>query len=152
MFRYVLYYLYFLFRNLTTPLYQLFICAITDTWHILVKNKRMKGILIIPYLLDCVVLLSNPFHHKVFYFDQNLVYTRGPLIYVLYLIYFVRILATFITIRYICCFLCSFSNRSFNCCSNSKKLPSFLITQWHFLKNSSSENCFLIIPLLFCSE
>ena len=48
----------------------------------------MKGILIIPYLLDCVVLLSNPFHHKVFYFDQNLVYTRGPLIYVLYLISF----------------------------------------------------------------
>ena len=80
LFRYVLYYLYFLFRNLTTPLYQLFICAITDTWHILVKNKRMKGILIIPYFLDCVVLLSNPFHHKVFYFDQNLVYTRGPLI------------------------------------------------------------------------
>lgn len=88
LFRYVLYYLYFLFRNLTTPLYQLFICAITDTWHILVKNKRIKGILIIPYLLDCVVLLSNPFHHKVFYFNQNLVYTRGPLIYVLYLISF----------------------------------------------------------------
>ncbi len=88
LFRYVLFYLYFLFRNLTTPLYQLFICAITDTWHILVKNKRMKGILIIPYLLDCVVLLSNPFHHKVFYFDQNLVYARGPLIYVLYLISF----------------------------------------------------------------
>lgn len=38
-FRYLLFYGYFVFRNLTPFLYQLFLCAITDTWHILWKRN-----------------------------------------------------------------------------------------------------------------
>lgn len=38
-FRKLLCYAYFLSRNFNTLLYQLFLCAITDTWHILMKNK-----------------------------------------------------------------------------------------------------------------
>ncbi len=87
-FRELLFSAYFLFRNLTTPLYQLFICAITDTWHILVKNKCLKLMLITPYLVVCGLLFTNPFHHMVFYINENLIYTRGPLIYVLYAIAF----------------------------------------------------------------
>lgn len=87
-FRYVLNYLYFFLRNLTVPLYQLFLFAITDTWHIFFKSKWLKVMLIAPYLLDCVILLSNLFHHQTFYFDQNYVYTRGPLLYVLYAVSF----------------------------------------------------------------
>ena len=34
-FRYMLYYAYFLSRNLTPPLFQLYLCSVTDTWHIL---------------------------------------------------------------------------------------------------------------------
>lgn len=82
--REVLCYGYFFTRNLTTPLYQLFICAITDTWHILAKSKWLKSILITPYAIICCALVSNPFHHMVFFFDENLIYNRGPLIYVLY--------------------------------------------------------------------
>ncbi|MGN0505173.1 MAG: EAL domain-containing protein [Lachnospiraceae bacterium] len=78
------YYVYFLVRNITTPLYQLFICAITDTWHILMKNKWLQCLFITPYLVICATLCSNPFFHTVFYFNEDLVYTRGPLIYVLY--------------------------------------------------------------------
>lgn len=83
-FRKLLYYCYFLSRNLNTPLYQLFFCAITDTWHILMKNKWLKWIIITPYMVICCTLFSNLFHNKVFYFDANLMYTRGPLFYILY--------------------------------------------------------------------
>lgn len=84
LFRQLLFYGYFLFRNLTPPIYHLFICSLTDTWHILVKNKWLKMILILPYVVICTTLFSNPFHHMVFYFDENLLYTRGPLLNVLY--------------------------------------------------------------------
>ncbi len=82
--RLVMCYIYFFLRNLTTPLYHLFICTVTDTWHILKKNKWLQAVLIIPYAIICVTLLTNPFHHMTFYFDENLVYHRGLLIYVLY--------------------------------------------------------------------
>lgn len=84
LFRKVLFYGYFFFRNLTAPLYQLFLCAITDTWHILVKNKWLKWVIATPFLVICCALFTNPIHHLVFYFNENLMYTRGPLIYVLY--------------------------------------------------------------------
>lgn len=87
-FRELLYTFYFLSRNLTAPLYQLFLCAITDTWHILMKNKWLKLIFITPYIVVCCIVLSNPFHHMVFFFDKNLAYTRGLLIYVLYAVSF----------------------------------------------------------------
>lgn len=82
--RLVLCYSYYFLRNLTTPLYHLFICAVTDTWHILKKSKWLKAMLITPYAVICVTLLTNPFHHMAFYIDDNLVYHRSLLIYVLY--------------------------------------------------------------------
>lgn len=83
--RTVLCYGYFFLRNMTTPVYHMFICAVTDTWHIVRKSKRLQAVLMIPYIIICVTLLTNPFHHMTFYFDENLVYHRGILLYVLYL-------------------------------------------------------------------
>ena len=54
-----------------------------------VEKKWFQCVLCVPYLVICVTLISNLFHHKVFYFDQNLIYTRGPLIYILYAASFV---------------------------------------------------------------
>ena len=82
--REILYYGYYLSRNLTPLLYQLFICAVTGTWHILKKNKWLKRGIQIPYLLVIGTLFTNLFQHTVFYFDENLVYIRGPLISLLY--------------------------------------------------------------------
>lgn len=90
--RSVFYYLYFLLRNITPLIYQLFLFAVTDTWHFLEKNKVLQGFLVVPYSITCLALLTNPIHHKVFFFDENLIYNRGPLIYVLYatsLFYFI---------------------------------------------------------------
>lgn len=76
--------LYYLLRNLTTPLYHLFICSITGTWHILRKNKWLQLILIAPYVIIFGTLISNPFNHLVYYYDENMAFHRGPLLYVLY--------------------------------------------------------------------
>lgn len=82
--REVLCYGYFLFRNMTPFFYQFFLCAVTDTWHILMKKKWLQLLLVAPYVIICAALFTNPFHHMVFYYDENLVYHRGPLIYILY--------------------------------------------------------------------
>lgn len=82
--RLILCYIYFFLRNLTAPLYHLFVCMVTDTWHILKRSKGLQAVLIVPYAIICAVLLTNPFHHMTFYFDENLVYHRGLLMYVLY--------------------------------------------------------------------
>lgn len=83
---------YFFIRNLTPLFYQLFICAITDTWHILKKNRWMKLLIAAPYTAVCCVLVTNPFHHLVFYYDENCVYHRGPLLFLLYVCAFLYLL------------------------------------------------------------
>lgn len=94
--RLLLTYIYFFLRNLTTPLYQLFICSITDTWHKLKKDRVLQTFLIVPGIVICVTLLTNPFHHMVFYFDEALVYHRGVLIYVLYVASFFYLICGFV--------------------------------------------------------
>ena len=91
-FRYMLYYGYFLSRNLTPPLFQLYLCSVTDTWHILKKRRWMQVLFAAPYTMVCLLLFSNLFFHNVFYFDQNLVYTRSSMFYGLHVcafLYFV---------------------------------------------------------------
>lgn len=101
-FRYMLYYGYFLSRNLTPLLFQFYLCALTDTWNILKKRRWMQLLFAAPYTMVCLLLLSNLFFHKVFYFDQNLVYVRGPLFYGLHFcafLYFVTGIAFLIIYR-----------------------------------------------------
>lgn len=101
-FRYILYYGYFLSRNLTPLLFQLYLCALTDTWHILKKSRWMQILFVAPYTMVCLLLCSNVFFHNVFYFDENLIYTRGPLFYGLHgcaFIYFVTGIVFLITYR-----------------------------------------------------
>lgn len=101
-FRYMLYYAYFLSRNLTPPLFQLYLCSVTDTWHILKKRRWIQVLFAAPYVMVCLLLFSNLFFHNVFYFDQNLIYTRGPLFYGLHFcafIYFVTGIVFLLTYR-----------------------------------------------------
>lgn len=114
-FRYFLYYGYFLSRNLTPLIFQLYLCAVTDTWHVLKKRRWMQLLFALPYIMVCLLLFSNLFLYKVFYFDQNLVYTRGPWFYglhfcafiyfvvgIAFLIHYRKVLATDKLIALIC--------------------------------------------------
>lgn len=101
-FRFILYSGYFLSRNLTPLLFQLYLCAITDTWHILKKRKRLQLFLITPYVVVCALIISNIFFHNIFYFNENLIYTRGPMFYGLHccaFIYFLTGITFLITYR-----------------------------------------------------
>ena len=81
---YILFYGYFLTRNLIPLVYQHYICAVTDTDHILKKKKWLRVLFVLPYVGICFLLIINLFSNKVFYFDENMVYTRGPLFLGLY--------------------------------------------------------------------
>ncbi|MGN0906216.1 MAG: EAL domain-containing protein [Bullifex sp.] len=101
-FRYILYYGYFLSRNLTPLLYQLYLCAVTDTWHILKKRRRLQLMLVVPYAVVCMLLFSNLFFHNIFYFDENLIYTRSYMFYGLHacaLVYLISGIVFLITYR-----------------------------------------------------
>ena len=101
-FRYLLYDAYFLSRNLTPPLFQLYLFAVTDTWHILKERRWMQLLFVTPYVMVCLLVFSNVFCHNVFYFDENLVYTRGPIFYGLHVcafVYFITGIAFLLTYR-----------------------------------------------------
>lgn len=84
-FRYFLYYGYFYSRNLTPLLFQIYLYAVTETLHLLKKSRKRKIILIFPYFLVCALLISNIFLNNVFYFDDNLIYTRSTMFYGLHI-------------------------------------------------------------------
>lgn len=82
--RALFFYGYFLFRNLTAVVYYAYLISLTDTWHKLAKSLWLKLIFIVPYFSVLLALITNPWTHLVFYFDENLQYMRGNGIYILY--------------------------------------------------------------------
>ena len=83
--RYISHTGYLLFRNITMPVYTLYIISLTDTWHI-IKGKLSTGLFItFPITVIIVSLALNPITHDMFYIDENFVYTRGDLFWVAYI-------------------------------------------------------------------
>ena len=79
-------YIYLLLRNFTAPLYILYVCSQTGIWHKIASRNLLHFLWAIPYTADLVLLLSNPFNGKTFYFDNNGQYNRGPLMVILYVV------------------------------------------------------------------
>ncbi len=78
-------YLYFLLRNGTVVLYLFFLFAITRTSY-LIHKMRLKVLIMAPYLVLALSVLSNPLHHKIFYVTNEDGYHRGDWILILYVI------------------------------------------------------------------
>ncbi len=94
-------YIYFYVRNFTAPLYILYVCSQTGLWHKIWGRNLLQLIWTIPYLLDVLLLLSNPWSHLVFYYDGSYIYHRGLLMPVLYCVaFFYLFLCIGILIRY----------------------------------------------------
>lgn len=61
-------------------------------------GKVLQGV---PIVLSLLALITNPLIHGVFYYDENKMYTHGPLIYVLYVDAFIYvILSIYLIIRF----------------------------------------------------
>ena len=82
--RYLLFYGYFAFRNLTGLMYVLYLLCLTDTWHLVWESKHATLLVTVPYGIILGALATNPWTNAVFYFDQNMNYCRGEQIYILY--------------------------------------------------------------------
>ncbi|MBQ8176559.1 MAG: EAL domain-containing protein [Oscillospiraceae bacterium] len=83
--RYVSHTGYLLFRNLTMPIYTLYIISLADTWH-KIKGRLSTGLFItFPITVIIVSLIFNPFTQDMFYINDDYVYTRGDLFWVAYI-------------------------------------------------------------------
>lgn len=77
---------YFLFRNITLPLFAVFIASLLGVYS---RYKRNRGLLVIwatPFVCMIIMLFLNGFNAKLFYYDKNNAYTRGPWVNLFYLI------------------------------------------------------------------
>lgn len=84
--KYIAHTLYLISHSLATPLYIIYIVALTDTWHILRKNIILPILLFIPYTSVAVLLVANLVTHNMFYINASDEYTRGPLFFILYMV------------------------------------------------------------------
>lgn len=75
---YVLNYLYLFFRNLSTPIYILFIFSVCGMWHDYNKDVLIKITWVVPVAAIIGLLISDCFFHKIFIITDDLVYVRGP--------------------------------------------------------------------------
>ena len=82
--RYLINFVYFIVRNASPIIYIFYICSFLGVWHYLVNSKVMMLMFSVPYLVDVLLLLTNFFNKKMFYFDDNMAYTRGSWIVTLY--------------------------------------------------------------------
>ncbi len=82
--RYISHTGYLVFRNITIPVFTLYIISLTDTWH-KIKGRFTTGIFItFPITVVLIALLLNPITKDMFYINENLAYTRGPFFWLVY--------------------------------------------------------------------
>ena len=80
--------LYLFFHNLFSPLYLIYIIALTDTFHVFGSRKIDLYFFSAPTIAFAGALLMNCFNGMIYHYENG-VYTRGPLMGVSYLVAFV---------------------------------------------------------------
>ena len=71
-------FLYLLFRNISTPVYILFIYSVCGMWHDFNNDILLKIIWGLPVFFIIGLLASDVLLHKVFTITEELAYERGP--------------------------------------------------------------------------
>lgn len=80
--QYLIYTVYFFFHSTLSILFALYVMNVTGTgasW-----KKKAYFFFSIPYIASEVLVLINGFNYWTFTIDENLIYHRGPLMYLLY--------------------------------------------------------------------
>lgn len=75
---YIYNYLYFITRNLSTPVYILFIFSVCGMWHEFNKDILLKITWGFPVFAVIAIIVMNLFTKKVFMITPDLEYVRGP--------------------------------------------------------------------------
>lgn len=74
--RYFFLYGYYIFRNITLPVYEIYLLVISGGWSYFRKRKWILALCLIPYFILVVMVITNTFYHNVFYVNENYEYTR----------------------------------------------------------------------------
>lgn len=72
-------YMYFFMHNNLTVVYIMYIVSVMKVNNIIKKKKMFNLIIIVPTVLQNLLILSNFIFGKFFTIDENLQYSRGPL-------------------------------------------------------------------------
>ena len=100
-FSYVLNYLYFLSRNLTAPLFVLYLYSSFDLWHVFTATRTRNILWFIPIACDLTVILLNRLVFNVFSISEDAKYVRGPWTILLYTVSaFYAVWGVGITVKY----------------------------------------------------
>lgn len=75
---YIYNYLYFIFRNLSTPIYILFIFSVCGMWHEFNKDILLKLTWGVPVAAIITIIIADIFVHRLFVITPDLEYVRGP--------------------------------------------------------------------------
>ena len=77
-------YVYFILRNIVALFYLIFLLSYTRTgFHF--RTLASKLLMLVPYFIVLVIILTNPIHHKAFTITSADGYVRGPLLSVFYI-------------------------------------------------------------------
>ncbi len=101
-FRLIINYAYFLLRNLTIPIFILYICSLLGVYYVFAEPRSLRlRLVIIPYVVDVILVIANVFTNCIFYIDENSIYHRGPLLWILYATaLFYMCMALYLIVRY----------------------------------------------------
>ncbi len=75
---YIYNYLYFFFRNISTPIYILFIYSICGMWHDFTRDWLLRITWAAPVIVIISLIILDTFLHKIFDITDDLIYVRGP--------------------------------------------------------------------------
>ena len=75
---YIYNYLYFIFRNISTPIYILFIFSVCGMWHDFNKDYLLKATWGFPVIIIFGLIVVDTFIHRIFVITPELEYVRGP--------------------------------------------------------------------------
>lgn len=76
--------MFYIVRNITTPIYILFIFSYLGVWHKLKKKKIYMFFTAVPFIAIVLAIIVNCFNEMIFYIDPSGVYHRGRLIIIIY--------------------------------------------------------------------
>ncbi len=76
--------LFYLLRNLTTPIYILFLFSYYGVWHKIKHFGIYLLITAVPFLAVVIAVCVNIYSNVIFYIDENGVYSRGRYILIIY--------------------------------------------------------------------
>jgi len=88
--------LYFIFHTLLSPMFFIYIIYVTGAIHRYRRHRKLFAVMMCPVLLVEIMVILNPFTHRVYHLDENFVFFRGEaetFVYLSSALYFILAIA-----------------------------------------------------------